>query len=105
MICGFCQRETPTPACAVNTMYRCWYYGSPHSLPSGEPIGPRLQPIDATGVLSPWFAARYHPYITGVFECEFDAGLRLRLCWSGGAWMWCGEHVDMTNLLKWRGVW
>jgi hypothetical protein len=106
MICQACFRETRTPAYAENTMCRCYWCGTPHSMPSGERIAPSLLWIGApVGVVSPWFSARYRPYVAGVFECEFDGGLRLRLRWSGTAWEWCGQPVDTSTLIKWRGKW
>lgn len=96
------------PHASTITMHRCKYCGVPHSVTDGQPptaISPPLAPINTVGRLSPWFGREYRPYITGVFECEFDKRLRLRLQWNGSVWTWTGQRVDMTTLIKWRGVW
>jgi hypothetical protein len=105
--CRCCGRagRYPSWVAARYHVHRCEYCGVPHHIPGGEVISPPLQPVSAKGRLSPWFWRGHAPYVTGVFECEFAHGLRLRLLWSGAAWMWCGQRVDTSELVKWRGVW
>lgn len=110
--CQRCNRTGRYPLTARSHMYvghRCDYCGSPHSVKLGEtptPIGPGLQPITARYLrLSPWHDARYRPYRTGWFECEFRGGLRTTLYWNGRAWTWCGQLVDTNDHYKWRGRW
>lgn len=92
-----------------NCMQRCERCGVPHSCAYGREasaISPPLAGIATPGgKRSPWFDARYRPYVTGVFECEWPDGLRLRLMWDGRAWTWTGLVVDTTRMLKWRGTW
>lgn len=91
-----------------NWMQRCERCGTPHSCARGraaEAITPTLLSIHQAGVLSPWFDGRYQPYKDGVYECEFNNGIRLRLAWRNPGWWWTTRAVDVSTLLKWRGNW
>lgn len=106
--CGACGRRIVLPRATTPTMYRCSYCGVPHYVMDGQTptaISPPLASIATPGRVSPWFGREYKPYIIGVFECEFDKGLCLRLQWDGNAWTWLGQVVDMSTFIKWRGVW
>lgn len=89
-------------------MQRCDRCGTPHSCCKGSAastIGPLLQGTHVPGRLSPWYDARYVPYVVGTFECTFDCGRVLRLWWDGRAWTWAGQRVDTSGMTKWRGTW
>lgn len=91
-----------------NTVHRCEFCGTPHSVRSDrspDPIGPELFPVTVEGRNSPWYDAKYRPYNHGVYTCEFADGLRLRLRWDGKVWLWCSQPVDTSTLRKWRGTW
>lgn len=113
MICGRCQHEQPDRFFRTtngNWMQRCERCGTPHTCAKGraaEVISPPLAGIadTRTNRLSPWFDARYRPYVPEVFECEFRNGVTLRLLWDGTAWTWTGLVVDVSEMLKWRGKW
>ena len=93
-----------------NTVCRCDYCGTAYCVRRGERpavITPPLASIGSSARLSPWVDPKYRPYTKGHFECEFRTpeGLRLALYWDGRHWTYDGLRVDMTDHLKWRGVW
>mgnify|MGYP000906036567 CR=1 FL=1 len=91
-----------------NMMHRCDYCGTPHTVAAGRP--PEALGLQLVGIAdhraqkySPWYDHKYRPYATGVFECEFRDGMRLRLMWNGWAWTWTGRRVTDNEMVKWRG--
>lgn len=93
---------------SVNTNHRCEYCGTAHCVRRGEQpvaIPPPLLPVTADGRPSPWLDSRFRPITVGVYECEFNDGIRLRLRWDGNHWTWCSLAVNVIPLTKWRGRW
>lgn len=112
MICERCGHQSRLRQMLTlngNWMQRCERCGTSHSCAIDRPasaISPPLVPVATPGCkLSPWIDGRYQPYCTGVFDCEFRDGTRLRLAWDGHTWTWTGLVVDTSELLKWRGKW
>lgn len=107
--CGHQSRLRPLPTANGHWLQRCDRCGTSHSCSKRgveSVASPPLAPVATPGGgLSPWFDARYQPYRTGVFDCEFTDGTQVRLAWNGRAWTWTGKVVDTSNLLKWRGKW
>lgn len=96
---------------ADNCAYRCTRCGTPHTLPSGDAIGPECMPLDrvASGAdvrVSPWFSGEYQPTRAGVYEVVFTVSpLGVRLEWRAGYWRWGLMRVSLRQLMKWRGYW
>ena len=90
----------------TNVMFRCEWCGTPHSMPSGEALGPHMLPITQGGRMAPWFPAQYKPLCAGLYRCWFD-GLdgSLLLMWNGFYWSWGSARVDTRTLTKWQGSW
>lgn len=95
---------------ADNCAYRCTRCGTPHTLPSGDAIGPECRGMDSSyeyvSRLSPWFSAEYQPTCTGRYEVVFTVSPRaVLLQWRAGYWWWALMRVSPRQMMKWRGMW
>lgn len=89
----------------ANVMFRCERCGTPHTLPSGDDLGPHIVPITEGTREAPRFYASYVPLRHGLYRCFFfELPRPLLLRWNG-AWRYGDARVDTRTLIDWQGSW
>ncbi len=92
----------------MDTGDRCTWCGTTYHVKQGQAtrISPLMLPVDVGVRLSPWYDAKYHPAVRGLYECRYreiePAVVRLR--WNGIVWEFEGAQV-VGSMLAWRGSW